>query len=146
MKQHSLLIQLPEPLAEPVRLAGILLVVQALLRLVFLAMTLLRVGLASINIITVTTAIIGFVGIMAGVLSLQRYALARPFSLVFCTIGLLFQLYFLCNIIYSGYIFRISLLTWLLTTAYIAVYAIGLVVFAMSPYYKDAPGLGSSAL
>ena len=143
MRQNSVLGQLPEPLPEPVRLVGILLILQGLLRLAFLAMTLFRIGLAYVNVFTFVTVIIGVAGIAAGFLTLQRYALARPFSLVFCAIGLLLQLYFLGNIIFNGYLLHVSLLSWLLTFAHITVYVICLGVFTLSRYYKPDRSFGS---
>jgi hypothetical protein len=145
MKQNSVLAQLPEPLSESVRLVGILLIVQALLRLAFLAMTLLRVGLAYVNGFTFVTIITGIAGLVAGLLALQRYALARPFGLAFCAIGLLLQVYFVGNIIFMGYLLRVSPLNWLLTLVHIAVYAIGLGIFTLTQYYKAGSGFGSGA-
>jgi hypothetical protein len=145
MTQTSQFAQLPEPLPEPVRLVGILLVVQGLLRLALLSWPLLRFGLAYVNIFTVMSAVLGFAGIAAGILALQRYALARGFGLVFCAIGLLYQLYGLGQILYNHFEFRLPWTSWVLIPAYIAIYAIGLVVFVSSPYYKAGPASGSAA-
>lgn len=145
MTQTSLFAQLPQPLPEPLRLVGILLAVQGLLRLAFVGWPLLRVGFAYASVFTLIAVLLGFAAIAAGVLTLQRYALARGFGLALCAVGVLYQLVSLGLIFYNHYAFRLASTTWLLTAAYITVYVMASIVFVMSPYYKAASGSAASA-
>jgi hypothetical protein len=138
MTSSSTFTQLPEPLPEPIRLAGILLVAQALLRLALLAMPMMRFGLF-INIFTVISLALAVGGIAAGVLALQRFALARGFGLAFCAVALLYQLYGVGTFIFAGSLFRLPLTSLFLILVYTAIYAACLVIFAQSPYYKADP-------
>lgn len=144
MRQNSLVAQLPDPPPEAVRVVGILLVVQGLLRLAFLTMLILQGGIDEINIYVVAAALIGAGGVAAGVLALQRFAVARGFGFAYCAICLLYQVFIFGSILYNGY--SLTMTAWFLIPAYIAIYALGIVVFAVSPYYKAAPGPGSAAL
>jgi hypothetical protein len=145
MQQTSPFAQLPEPLPEPLRLVGILLAVQGLLRLALVGWPLLRFGFAYANIFSLILVLLGVAGIAASVLTLQRYALARGFGLAFCAVGLSYQLYSLGQILYNHYEFRLPWTSWLLMPAYIAIFAIGLVVFVVSPYYKVGSASGNAA-
>jgi hypothetical protein len=139
MKQGSLLDQLPEPLPEMARLVGILLAVQALLRLAFLAMPLWRFGFAYVNVFTVIQTLVGLAGLGASILTLQRYVLARLFGLAFCAIGLLLQLYGIFRILSNGFALRLSMFSWILILIYVVIYVFGLIAFSFLPYFKSAP-------
>jgi len=139
MKQGSLLDQLSEPLPEMARLVGILLAVQALLRLAFLAIPLWRFGFAYANVFTVIQILICLAGLGASILTLQRYVLARLFGLAFCAVGLLLQLYGIFRVLGSGVAVRLSMVTWMLILIYVAIYVFGLIVFSFLPYFKLAP-------
>jgi|SRR5579871_3608233 len=138
MTSSSPFVQLPEPLPEPIRLAGILLVAQALLRLALLAMPMVRFGFF-FNIFTAISVALAVGGIAAGVFALQRFALARGFGLAFCAVALLYQLYGIGTFVYAGSLFRLPLTSLFLILAYIGIYAACLVIFAQSPYYKADP-------
>jgi hypothetical protein len=137
MTQNSSSGQLPEPLPELARLAGILLFVQALLRLAFLLLPLLSYGLRFVNVFTYITVLMAVAGIAVGTLTLQRYALARLLGIIFCVIGLLLQLYSVINIVNGGYASRLPVTTWILIPAYLAIYVFALYVFLTLPYYKS---------
>jgi hypothetical protein len=83
---------------------------------------LLQFGLRFVNVFTFITLLLGIAGIAAGILTLQRYAVARLFGIGFCAIGLLFQLYGIINIIRSGYASRLSVATWIVIPVYVAIY------------------------
>lgn len=93
MRQNSLVAQLPDPPPEAVRVVGILLVVQGLLRLAFLTMLILQGGIDEINIYVVAAALIGAGGVAAGVLALQRFAVARIRLRLLCDLSALSGLY-----------------------------------------------------
>jgi hypothetical protein len=128
--------QLPYPLPESVRFTGILLVVQGLLRTTLLLPSLLRYGLAVFSVYTTISLLLGIGGIAAGALALQRLALSRPLGLALCAMGVLYQGYLLLQVLGSVAYARLTPTTWFLFSAYFALYAAGLLVFAFAPYFR----------
>jgi hypothetical protein len=132
--------RLPDPPPEPVRLVGILLVTQGVLRLVFLPINVHQVGLAlGLNIFTAYTilaAVFGAAATAAGALALQRFALARGFALAFCAAGVLYELWSVVDIVRLGWASRLPLDTWIVILGFTGIDAVGLLVFRTSPYYR----------
>jgi hypothetical protein len=134
------------PLANPAAAAstavvvmGVLFIVQAVMRAVFLALQLLQARPEFFNypqyvIFSVAVPAILFIaGAAAGILALQRAPIARVFCLVFCGLGLLLQLYGVANIIITASrvaSLHLSWQTWILIAANLIIYSAGLIVFA----------------
>jgi hypothetical protein len=133
----SLLARLPDPPPEPVRLIGILLVSQGLLRLVFLAIRLRPIELAhGLNTLTWLSAALGVATTAAGLLALQRYALARELGSAFSAAGLIYQLHGLANVVQMGWASHLALTTWIAIVGYTGIDAAAVVVLWTTPYYR----------
>ncbi|MGP0060801.1 MAG: hypothetical protein ACLPID_16100 [Beijerinckiaceae bacterium] len=130
-----------ETLPAPMRVIGILLIVQALVRGAFLAILLFQIPAAIFNrpqfviMSIIIPAALAVAGIAVGILTLQQSPAARGVGLTFCGLGLLFQLYGVANIISAASTLpsiHLPLMSWILIPAHIVIYVAGLIVFARS--------------
>jgi hypothetical protein len=128
-----------------VQVAAVLLIAQAVIRVGFLLMTLstlISVPAASalyhsplfvIQSIVLPAALI-IAGLVAGILVFQRSSGARPFGLVFCAVGLAYQVYafgFLIYVVMTRPSIHFPWFSWVVSPVYIAVYLAGLVIFIL---------------
>jgi hypothetical protein len=138
-----------DALSMPVRVIAILFIVQAVTRVILLAILLLQARAAFFSypqfliMSIILPVVLAVGGVVAGVLALQGSRLARGFALTFCALGLLYQLYGVGNVIYwastmSSY--HLAWTAWILIPANILIYLAGLVIFARSPFYQVKPG------
>jgi hypothetical protein len=139
------IISMPDELPVEARVIGVLLILQALVRLGFLINLLVHtpieyLGYFRILIMSVILpGVFGVGGLIAGGLVLSRSASARGFGLAFCILGLLYQLYGASSLLVaamSSASIQLSPLTWILIPSYIVIYIVGILVFSLSPYYR----------
>ena len=142
------------PALPSVIVVGVLLIVQAVVRLGFLINLLLRIQASYFDYMwfviqsLVVPAILVVAGMIAAILALGRFPAARGFGLTFCALGLIYQLYGLGSIVYlmlTKPTFQVSLLTWGLIAANIVVYVAGLIVFGLSAYYRQSRPVAGTA-
>ena len=128
-------------MAMPVLVIGVLLIIQALVRLGFLANLLLHVRIELLSypqflLFSVAMPVVLAVGgLVAGGLVFSRYALSREIGLAYCTVGLLYQLYSVGSLVITtwnraGY--QLPWFAWALIGFNIVVNMTGLIVLGLS--------------
>jgi hypothetical protein len=125
------------PMSTAVRIVGILLIVQAVLRvgLSFFNYAGWQFAIQRMDIVLLVTAfilplVIAVAAGVAGILMAQLLPVARPFGIAICAIGLAFQTYGLATLAYRLMAVPTLRVAWIfpvLSVAYFAVFLAGLI-------------------
>jgi hypothetical protein len=130
-----------DQMAGPVLVIGVLLIIQALVRLGFLANLLLHLRIELLSypqflLFSIAMPVVLAVGgLVAGGLVFTRYALWREIGLAYCTVGLLYQLFGVGSLVITtwnrtGY--QLPWFTLALIGFNFVIYIAGLIVFGLS--------------